>query len=376
LLDIIKNFEEKKMKKWSVLLMVIVLFSMTLMGCQAPKEEVAKNTTNIVTDMLGREVELPSEINTIATPNVDAFRIMLQLGAEDKLIGVPSNMYDSKYSDVDTIEVQAWPEVKDLTQVGGGPPNTEINVESLIKLNPDIIISWSYSSTDAGIEQAELLQEKTMIPVICLNSIAKTGKSTENIDGAYTLLGEITGEEEKATELLDYYYSEMEALTSVIEENNPEPARFYMSGPSTLLKATNSYLPLKQLDLDNVAIELGDKGGEITKEQLIAWNPSLIYMHTPSQVYGVKAEELQDPILASVDAIENDQTYHLKGTYMGWDIATGLIDSNIIAKTAYPSLFEDIDMEEKGDDILNTFYRTEGLYPSVKESSNLPSFDE
>ncbi len=364
------------MKKWSVLLMVIVLFSMTLMGCQAPKEEVAKNTTNIVTDMLGREVELPSEINTIATPNVDAFRIMLQLGAEDKLIGVPSNMYDSKYSDVDTIEVQAWPEVKDLTQVGGGPPNTEINVESLIKLNPDIIISWSYSSTDAGIEQAELLQEKTMIPVICLNSIAKTGKSTENIDGAYTLLGEITGEEEKATELLDYYYSEMEALTSVIEENNPEPARFYMSGPSTLLKATNSYLPLKQLDLDNVAIELGDKGGEITKEQLIAWNPSLIYMHTPSQVYGVKAEELQDPILASVDAIENDQTYHLKGTYMGWDIATGLIDSNIIAKTAYPSLFEDIDMEEKGDDILNTFYRTEGLYPSVKESSNLPSFDE
>ena len=375
------------MKKWSVLLVFALLLSFTFMGCQAPKEEVKEeevkeekvqeDSTSIVTDMLGREVELPAEVKTIATPNVDAFRITLQLGAEDMLIGVPSDMYDSKFSEVDTIEVLAWPEVKEVEKVGGGQPNTEINIESLIKLNPDVIISWSSGSGDAGIEDAELLQEKTMIPVLCINNFAQ-GKSgsVESVETAYTMMGQVTGKEKEAKELVDYYKSEIKALTSVIEKNNPEPASFYMSGPGTILGANNSYLPLKQLDLENVAIEMGEKGGDVTKEQLIAWNPSLIFMHTPSKVHRVKDVELEDPILAPVAAIENNQVFRLKGTFMGWDIATGLIDSNIIAKAAYPDLFTDIDMEEKGEEILKTFYKTEGLYAPLKEGSDLPSFDQ
>jgi len=62
--------------------------------------------------MTGRVVRLPQKIQRIATPNVDAFRIIIQLGAQDKLVGIPSNMYGSKYSMEDTIEVSAWPESK------------------------------------------------------------------------------------------------------------------------------------------------------------------------------------------------------------------------------------------------------------------------
>ncbi len=366
------------MKKLSILLVIVVMFSITLIGCQTPeakKEDLQAETSTTVTDMLGREVELPAEINTIATPNVDAFRIILQLGAQDKLVGAPSDMYDSKYSDVDTIEVRAWPEVKEVEKVGGGRPGSEINVESLIKLNPDVIITWGSGGSGTDIDAADLLQEKTMIPVLCINNFAQgRSGSVEAVETAYTMMGKVTGNEKKATELVDYYKAETEALTSTIEENSPEPARFYMSGPGTILGANNSYLPLKQLGLENVALEMGENGGDVTKEQLIAWNPSLIFMHTPSKVHRVKDEELEDPILAPIAAIENDQIYRLKGTYMGWDIATGLIDSNIIAKAAYPTLFADIDMDKKGEEILSTFYNTEGLYTPLKEGSDLPSF--
>lgn len=99
-------------------------------------------------------------------------------------------------------------------------------------------------------------------------------------------------------------------------------------------------------------------------------------MHTPSKVHRVKDAELEDPILAPVAAIENNQVFRLKGAFMGWDIATGLIDSNLIAKAAYPDLFTDIDMEKKGEEILKTFYNTEGLYTPLKEGSDLPSFDQ
>ena len=367
----------KKMKKWSVLLVLMLLFSIILMGCQAPQEVVEEESANVVTDMLGREVTLPDEINTIATPNVDAFRVILQLGGQDKLIGVPSDMYDSKFSQVDTIEVIAWPKVKEIEKVGGGQPNTEINIESLIKLNPDVIISWSTGSGDAGTQDADLLQEKTMIPVLCINNFAQ-GKSgsLEAVEATYQMMGQITGQEERAAELVDYYKAEMKTLTSVIEKNNPDPdpARFYMSGPGTLLSANNSYLPLKQLGLENVALEIGEKGGDVTKEQLIAWDPALIFSHTPSKVHRVKEEEFQDPILSPITAIEDDHVYRLKGTFMGWDIATGLIDSNIIAKAAYPDLFADVDMEKKGEEILKTFYTTDGLYVPLKEGSDLPSF--
>lgn len=104
-----------------------------------------------------------------------------------------------------------------------------------------------------------------MIPVLCLNNIAQTKNSTENIESAYQMMGEVTGNEERATKLIDYYKSEMKALTSIIEKNNLEPARFYMSGPGDILKANNFYLPPKQLGLENVAMELGEKGGEVTK---------------------------------------------------------------------------------------------------------------
>lgn len=60
---------------------------------------------------------------------------------------------------------------------------------------------------------------------------------------------------------------------------------------------------------------------------------------------------------------------------MGWDIATDLVDSNIIAKVAYPTLFSDVNMDKKGKEILKMFYGTEDLYKPLKESSDLPSFD-
>ena len=372
------------MKKNVVIITFIFLLSIMMFGCSdnrdAEKEkvvaEVESADTMEIIDMLGRKVEVPSTINTIATPNVDAYRILVQLGAQDKLIGAPSNMYNSKYSEADTIEVLAWPEVKNADKVGGGPPNTEINVESLIKLNPDVIISWSYGDSETGISQADLLQQKTQIPVLCLNSITQTDNSLKNIEDAYEMMGTVSGKKDRADDLISYYETEVEKVKNVIEEKVSEPARFYMCSPGNILRATNSYLPPKQLGLTNVAYEIGEKGGDITKEHLIGWNPDYIFMHTPSKVYRVNREELMaDSVLKSVSAIENNQVYHIKANYMGWDIATGLVDTYIIAKVVYPEIFEDIDMDKKGEEILKTFYSTEGLYKKLKENSDLPSFN-
>lgn len=56
---------------------------------------------------------------------------------------------------------------------------------------------------------------------------------------------------------------------------------------------------------------------------------------------------------------------------MGWDIATGLTDLYYMAKIAYPELFPDMDIEEKGNEILKMFYDKDGLFNILKANSNI-----
>lgn len=338
---------------------------------EEPKE--AENKVTELTDMLGRTVVLPGEITKIATPNVDAFRIMVQLGAQDLLIGAPDNMFGSKYSDVDTIEVLTYPEVKEMTKVGGGPPGTEVNEEQIIHLDPDIIISWSFGKPEEAKDKADALQSKTGIPVVCIAVYPRGDDPIKGIMRAYEIMGILTQKEARAKELTDYYADQVKQITDKIkdipEEEKPKVYNCSVGGP---LRATTNYLPLQQLNVNNVATEIGPSGGEVTKEQLTAWNPSVIFVHSPSNVYSFELTEFtDDPVLSTIDAVKENKIYRVKQYYMGWDIATGLCDMNFMAKTLFPDKFEDMDFEQVAEDILFTFYQKEGLFSALKSNSGL-----
>ncbi len=330
-----------------------------------------------IVDMAGRTLTIPKEINTIATPNVDAYRILLQLGAQDKLIGVPSNMVDSKYSKEDTIEVSVWQDAKTKTMVGGGPPGTEINVESLIALKPDLIFSWSYGKKGNSIELADQIQKKSGIPVVCINNIASSKNRVENIKNAYTLIGQIVDKEDRAKELMAFYDEKVKWIDEKLTESSAVPKKVYMSGPSNILRASKNYLPLKQLKLKEVIEDSAGNSREVTKEQLISWDPDIILCHTPSKVYRVDFAEIEaDPVLKNLRAVKNKNIYHVKSYYMGWDVATGLVDLYYIGKLAYPDVFTDLDVEAVGNEILKTFYGKDDLYKLLEENNAFYDFNE
>lgn len=366
------NFKTKSL----IVLVLVFLLATTSSGCSGKtngQEESKKTESNQIVDMAGRTVNLPKEIKTIATPNVDAYRIILQLGAQDMLVGVPSNMYGSKFSQADTIEVLSWSEVKELEKVGGGPPGTEVNAEVLMKLKPDIIISWNFGKNVK--EMADKLQEQTQIPVVCLNTIDAGGANMKGIKYAYTLVGKLTRKEKEAEELISYYRKTVDDIQSKLEKSGEKSKKVYMGGPNSILTKSRGYLPLKQLKLNNVASEMTSESKEISKEQLLEWNPELIFLHTPSKVKRVKMEELKtDPVLSNMQAIKNDSIYSIKAMYMGWDIATGLVDLNYMAKLSYPETFKDLDVSKKSNEILKKFYRKDGLYKVLEENNGLHKF--
>ena len=329
-----------------------------------------ENETITVQDLTGRTVEIPAKITSIATPNVDAYRILVQLGAQDLMKGVPSKMYGSQFSKDDSIEIRVWPEAKNRTQVGGGPPNSEINLESFIQVNPDVIITWGQKGDAKAGERADDLQTKTGIPVIALNIYAR-GANMPAVDEAYMLMGKITGKEERARELLDYFNGEIAKLSARIADVPADKHPKVFFGSVSDLKASGFYPAIKYLNLNS----LTDKtlyGKEIPKEQMIAWDPEAIFLHTPSQAYRPSLNlYYDDPVLKEISAARNRRIHRIKCTFMGWDIATGMVDTLLIAKHTYPETFADINIEEKANEILETFYSKPNLFAVLNAQSDL-----
>ena len=368
------------MKKLATFFVCLLLFGGLMYGGgkkegKDPSESQESADTKVeetmtVTDITGRTVTVPKTIDRIATPNVDAYRILVQLGAQEKLVGIPSKMYGSQFSESDSIEIRVWPEAKKVTKVGGGPPNSEINLEAFLQVKPDIIIYWGRQGDKQAAERADELQSKINTPVLCLNMYTM-GENLPAIEEAYMLMGKLVGKENRAEELINYFKTELESIASVTKSvpENKRPGVFM--GGIRKISASSLYPPVAYLDL-NAVVDKANYGKEIAKEQLMAWDPDVIFCHTPSQAYRPDLNVyLKDPVLQGVSAVKDKRVYHYKGYFMGWDIATGLVDTVYLAKLTYPELFADINMRQKANEILETFYRIPDLFDVLQAQSSL-----
>jgi iron complex transport system substrate-binding protein len=109
----------------------------------------------------------------------------------------------------------------------------------------------------------------------------------------------------------------------------------------------------------------------VSKEQIIAWNPDIILIHGISPPHAISIEDvLSDPDMQTVNAVKNRNVQYTKGYAIGWDPATGLAECYYMAKLFHPDMFDDLDEEEIGDEILEKFYGVEGLYTNMLDLSD------
>ncbi|MFW6379817.1 MAG: ABC transporter substrate-binding protein [Halorhodospira sp.] len=359
----------------------VLLLLLTVPGIQAgaatgTEEEPART----VVDMLDRQVTLPASVERIATVNVDAFRIALHLGAEEQLVGIPSNMFGSRFAQDKPIEARAFEAIDEVAQIGGGQPGSEVNLERVLATEPDVLLYWSFSRRDdaaALVDRVERLERQLGVPVVALNTLSGEADPEaavpETIETAYRLMGEITGREARADELLESYRETVDWVQARIAEEDPSPARIYLGHRSNLYNAVTDYLPVKQLGAELVSADRRGVGdGEVHPEELVAWDPEHIFLHTPSQASRVAIDEvLDDERLAGVTAVAEGNVHRFKGTYMGWDVATGLIDLLHMAKILYPEAMAGVDLAEQGRAILERFYGDPELYEHLEAQSSL-----
>ena len=134
-----------------ILLAGIMTFSVAGCGGKQTAEQpmdVAKTNaeTHIIVDHLGYEVEVPYEVNRIAVGNILPLPSVLSVffDSAEKIVGMsPNSMNAAKNG----LLGELYPEV--LNAETGYMNGVDVNLEELMKLNPDIVF-YSASQPDQG----------------------------------------------------------------------------------------------------------------------------------------------------------------------------------------------------------------------------------
>ncbi len=105
---------------------VFVLALAGLLLCRVPADAF------MVTDKMGREVEITPPVRRAVLLSLYEFIPVLNLW--DRVAGVNRWAYKSE-------ALADFPRVKSIPSVGTGD---QVNVEALMALNPDLVISWTY----------------------------------------------------------------------------------------------------------------------------------------------------------------------------------------------------------------------------------------
>jgi iron complex transport system substrate-binding protein len=306
-------------------------------------------------DTLGRNVTFPSRADRILSLQPEITRILVALGAGERLVGLD---YFVKRSDHQFKII--FPEGADLPVVS--QPDESVNKEMIIRLDPDVIFC---SPTEQQVPDS--IERSLGIPVAALASMGRYEKLLEEIE----LVGALTGLEERAGELVRYFRQKIQFITDSIgpldEQQRP---LVYLSFWSSLVRTPVFYEPVNTAGGRNVAESLlpsysGAIGTIVNIEQILKWDPEIILIHgnyLPEERQVTVEGVTGDRRLRSVRAIRSKKVYYTFGFWYWWDPAGVLAETLYLARLFHPEKFGRIDLEKEGNTIFEMFYRKKDVF--------------
>lgn len=330
----------------STMFLVIILLLIGV-GCteQQSKQENSKPTTRIITDMAGRKVTIPAQVNRVSSTGGAVEEWILMLGSPEKLIAT------SKSTQANPWFNKVYPKIKDVATPFDG---SGVNIEELIKARPDVVILLS------GSNEIQDKIEKQGIPVVVLER-----RNPEELKQGITLAGKVLGaKEEKNAEAFCKYYDDnmkrVTAKTSSLPRDKKVKVYYAANGPLNT-EGKNSIVT-SWIDMAggiNVAAEGGVDGilKDVAMEDVMKWNPDVIIARDAPH----KAAILKDERFKSINAVKNNQVYiNPKGVYQ-WCVRSADEALQVLwaAKILHTDMFTDIDMNKEVKDFHKTYYNYE-----------------
>jgi len=323
-----------------------------------------------VTDLAGRKVTVPREVKRLIALGPGSLRLVVYLGVLDRIVGIEDfekrmtrDLYVRPYAS------KLSKKLLSLPVVGSGGPGALPDPEKVLMCRPDVIVA-------VGIDPALLanIQAKTGVPTVYL-SYGALGVWREEAQRSLSLLGEILGKKERATRLNDYVASlekDLRARTAGIEEKNRPSAYFggiSYKGAHGLTSTEGGYPPGRMVGARNLADGLGRRGHFfVDREKILVWNPDFIFVDAGSRLILDQDFEKSRGFYRLLRASSSDRTLSLLPyNYYNTNIELALLNAYFIGKSLYPDRFEDISMEGKSREIMETFL-------DIRPDREIPAF--
>lgn len=287
-----------------------------------------------IRDHLGRRV--PLEVPVKRAVVVIGYELIPALNLWDSVVGV------SRWAGENCGAFKIWMQrdrTKQKTSVGEA---SDLHLETLYKLKPDVIITWGYYP-----ELLNFLEQKGF-KVIAINP-----EGLSDLYGTIRLFGKIFGKEKRAEEVIN----EMEKMFQFIRErvrDLPLGKRrkvLYLGGTPTRVYGKIGVISdvIQIIGARNVAEGLPVRYADVSVERIIQWNPDVIFIwghakYDESWIYGNSQWQI-------LKAVKRREVYKLP-KWSSWSPKLAPLALLMATKT-YPELFKDINFESKVDE----FYR-------------------
>lgn len=277
-------------------------------------------------DQRGKTIELdaPAERVIVLPKPVPSLVIALDRGTE-RLIGL--------HPAAQAVLMAGWlgdrfPEIAEIDTgiVGDG---FMPNVEAMLVAHPDVVFQW----TSRGPTVIDPM-ERVGIPVVGI------GWGSYEIESEWIeIMGKVLGREDRATAILDWHAKvrdDIDRVVGPIPEEERTTMLFFDQFDELTVFGRNEYF-FQVPGLRNLAVELDQSTVAIDAEQLLSWDPDIIFLNfydldaDPKQVYG-------DPRFAELKAVKHRRVYktplldtsaHEAPLVWGW-----------MAALAYPDKFD------------------------------------
>lgn len=346
------NGSKKRMLRGALVFACIAALCMSMLalaGCGngGSNGSSAQGETRTFVDSLGREVEIPTNIERVCPSGHTAQQVLLTM-APDKMVGLSLALTDDQLA----IFGEKFADYPVFGAVLGA--KDDLNREAVAAADPQIIIDTGEAKKDSK-ESLDALQEQLGIPCVFIES------KLEDYGAAYDELGKLLGMEERGTELSKYcqdVYDETKSTMDLIPES--ERVRVaYLVGNNGLNAIAKTSFQGQVLDMvaDNVVVveDASSKGtgNEISLEQIAVWNPDLIIFEKGS----VYDEVGSDPAWQHIAAIENDNYYEVPDNPWCWmnnpPTVNQLMGMQWLPRLLYPDRFDDTIQ-----DVTRAYYKT------------------
>ena len=331
------------MDKQKIVLILIIIGIAALIGVIYSYHNSVPTGKSQLTDMTGRSVVVPSEINKTFSL-AGSSTVILYMLAPDKMLG-----WDSRN---ETQNQYVPAKYQNLPVLGGGK---NANYEAIISTSPDVVV-MGHGGNTGTIDQTQ--QKFGGIPVVDVEG----DNNLTNIVPAIQFMGKTLGDDEQSTKLVNFYNKVLNQVNSTVSTipDSEKKKVYYAKGDDGLTTFAPGSPQTELITIcggKNVVESPVQSGGMgVSMELVLGWNPDVI-ITSDSQFYN---SVYSNSLWQNVNAVKNKQVYLVPQSPFNWfenpPGANTIIGIPWTAKVLYPDKFENMDLKNLTKEFYSDFY--------------------